>query len=47
MSPGPEPASKPLENTIGKIAIPASIATVVSAMAILKEVLAIEVSFGK
>ncbi|MNN85160.1 hypothetical protein D3C81_2024160 [compost metagenome] len=47
ISPGPEPGSRPLANTSGKIARPASRATAVSASATISEVRTIEVPAGR
>ncbi len=47
ISPGPELGSRPLANTIGKIAIPASNATAVSAKAIAIPAPAMDTFLGK
>ena len=45
--PGPAPGSRPLANTIGKIASPANKATAVSMIETVTEVLAMEMFLGR
>ena len=47
INPGPSDGSRPYVKTIGKIAMPARIATEVSAIAITKQLEVIEESFDK